>query len=145
MSVAAFLAAGALAAADELPKTETILDKYIEATGGKAAYAKIHSEISTGTMEFAAMGLKGHEPTLEYLLDLVTDVQTVRTCQTAAELDPERSMDGSCIPRRIHVAAGSIAMLKARQRMAETLRILPGSSLVVAPSDSDLASREVAA
>ena len=92
-----------------------------------------------------AMGLKGHEPTLEYLLDLVTDVQTVRTCQTAAELDPERSVDGSCIPRRIHVAAGSIAMLKARQRMAETLRILPGSSLVVAPSDSDLASREVGA
>src|SRR5882724_2267547 len=74
-----------------------------------------------------AMGLKGHEPTLEYLLDLVTDVQTVRTCQTAAELDPERSVDGSCIPRRIHVAAGSIAMLRARQRMAETLRILPGS------------------
>ena len=59
MSVAAFLAAGALAAADELPKAETILDKYIEATGGKAAYAKSHSEISTGTMEFAAMGLKG--------------------------------------------------------------------------------------
>jgi 4-hydroxyphenylacetate 3-monooxygenase len=90
-----------------------------------------------------AMGLKGHEPTLEYLLDLVTDVQTVRTCQTAAELDPERSVDGSCIPNRIHVAAGSIAMLKARQRMAETLRILPGSSLVVAPADSDLDSREV--
>ena len=59
MSLAALLAAGALAAADELPKAETILDKYIEATGGKAAYAKIHSEISTGTMEFAAMGLKG--------------------------------------------------------------------------------------
>lgn len=59
MSAAALLAAGVLAAADELPKAETILDKYIEATGGKAAYAKIHNEISTGTMEFAAMGLKG--------------------------------------------------------------------------------------
>jgi 4-hydroxyphenylacetate 3-monooxygenase len=92
-----------------------------------------------------AMGLTGHEPTLEYLLDLVTDVQTVRTCQTAAELDPERSVDGSCIPRREHVAAGSIAMLKARQRMAETLRILPGSSLMVAPSDADLTSPEVGA
>ena len=92
-----------------------------------------------------ALGLAGHDPTLEYLLDLVTDVQTVRTCQTAAELDPELSVDGSCIPRRIHVAAGSIAMLKARQRMAETLRILPGSSLVVAPSDTDLAAREVGA
>jgi aromatic ring hydroxylase len=92
-----------------------------------------------------ALGLAGHEPTLESLLDLVADVQTVRTCQTAAELDPEPSVDGSCIPRRIHVAAGSIAMLKARARMAETLRSLPGSSLMVAPSDADLASREVGA
>ena len=53
-----FAAAGVLAAADELPKAETILDKYVEVTGGKAAYAKIHAEITTGSMEFAAMGLK---------------------------------------------------------------------------------------
>ena len=50
--------AGVLAAAD-LPKGETLLDKYIEVTGGKAAYAKIHSDTTTGTMEFKAMGLKG--------------------------------------------------------------------------------------
>jgi hypothetical protein len=49
---------GVLAAAD-LPKGETLLDKYIEATGGKAAYARIHSDMTTGTMEFKAMGLKG--------------------------------------------------------------------------------------
>ena len=91
------------------------------------------------------MGLREHEPTIEYLMDLVTDVQTVRSCQTAAELDPEFATDGACIPGRAHVAAGSIAMQKARQRMAEILRILPGSSLVVAPSDKDLASPEVAA
>jgi Protein of unknown function (DUF620) len=52
-------AAGAIAAADDLPKAETILDKYVEVTGGKAAYGKIHSEISTGTMTLAAMGIKG--------------------------------------------------------------------------------------
>src|SRR5262249_29020613 len=92
-----------------------------------------------------AMGLKEHEPTIEYLIDLVVDVQTVRSCQTAAELDPERSVEGYCIPNRAHVAAGSIAVQKARQRMAEILRILPGSSLVVAPSDKDLAAPEVAA
>jgi outer membrane lipoprotein-sorting protein len=46
-------------AADDLPKAETILDKYIEATGGKAAYEKHHSEITKGTMEMAAMGIKG--------------------------------------------------------------------------------------
>ena len=53
-------AAGMLAAADDLPKAETILDKYVEATGGKAAYAKVHTEVTTGTMEFPAMGLKGN-------------------------------------------------------------------------------------
>jgi aromatic ring hydroxylase len=92
-----------------------------------------------------AMGLREHEPTIEYLLDLVVDVQTVRSCQTAAELDPDVSTAGYRMPGRGHVAAGSIAMLKARQRMAEILRVLPGSSLIVAPSDKDLAAPEVAA
>ena len=54
-----FTAAGALRAADDLPDAASILDKYIEVTGGKAAYARIHSEVSTGTMTFPAMGLKG--------------------------------------------------------------------------------------
>jgi aromatic ring hydroxylase len=92
-----------------------------------------------------AMGLREHEPTLEYLVDLVIDVQTVRSCQTAAELDPDFTEDGFCVPGRGHVAAGSIVMQKARQRMAEILRILPGSSMVVAPSDKDLAAPEVSA
>lgn len=92
-----------------------------------------------------AMGLKDHEPTIEYLIDLVIDVQTVRSCQTAAELDPDRSAEGYCMPGRAHVAAGSIALQKARQRMAEILRIVPGSSLVVAPSDRDLSAPEVGA
>jgi hypothetical protein len=53
-------AAGAgLWAADELPKAETLLDKFVEVTGGKAAYEKNHNSVSTGTMDFAAMGLKG--------------------------------------------------------------------------------------
>jgi len=92
-----------------------------------------------------AMGLKDHEPTIEHLIDLVIDVQTVRSCQTAAELDPDFSMTGYCVPGRGHVAAGSIAVQKARQGMAEILRIVPGSSLVVAPSDKDLTSPEVGA
>ena len=35
--------------------------------------------------------------------------------------------------------------MKARQRISEILRIMPGSSLVVAPCDSDLAAPELAA
>lgn len=46
-------------AADELPKAETILDKFVEVTGGKAAYLKHHSEIEKGVFEMAAMSLKG--------------------------------------------------------------------------------------
>jgi aromatic ring hydroxylase len=90
-----------------------------------------------------AMGLVQAGPTVEMLLDMITDVQTVRTCITAAELDPSFTAEGYCYPNHVHISVGSIAMLNARQRLTETLRILPGSSLVVAPSDTDLASAEV--
>src|SRR5437868_4503983 len=54
------LATGVGRAADDLPKAETILDKYIESTGGKAAYEKNHNEVSSGTMEFVGKGIKGN-------------------------------------------------------------------------------------
>jgi 4-hydroxyphenylacetate 3-monooxygenase len=91
------------------------------------------------------MGLTAHQPTIDYLIDLIIDVQTVRSCQTAAELDPEFTPEGYCYPNHRHLGAGSIALLKARPRMSEILRIVPGSSLVVAPSDRDLAAPELAA
>jgi 4-hydroxyphenylacetate 3-monooxygenase len=84
------------------------------------------------------MGLKEHPQTQEYLVDLLEAVQTVRTCQTAAELDPEVTKAGYYMPNQLHLSSGSLAMQKARQRMSEILRTLPGSSLVVAPSDTDL-------
>jgi hypothetical protein len=59
LCAAMVLATGATMAADDLPKAETILDKYIEVTGGKAAYEKNHTEISTGSMEFVGKGIKG--------------------------------------------------------------------------------------
>src|SRR6202043_1097222 len=52
---------------------------------------------------------------------------------------------GYCFPDHRHLAPGGIALFKARQRISEILRILPGSSLVVAPADSDLAMPELAA
>jgi aromatic ring hydroxylase len=92
-----------------------------------------------------ALGLTGHDITINYVLDLMTDVQTVRSCQTAAERDPQFTAAGYCFPNECHLAAGSIAMLKARPGMSEMLRIVPGSSLVVAPGDTDLVAPEVAA
>src|ERR1017187_2174547 len=58
--------------AADLPKAETILDKYIEVTGGKAAYQKLHSQMESGSFELPAMGVKGvmtsyrAEPDLAY-------------------------------------------------------------------------------
>jgi len=92
-----------------------------------------------------AMGLKEHEQTVEYLVDLIVEVQTVRSCLTAAERDPEFTPAGYCFPDHRHLAPSGIALFKARQRISEILRILPGSSLVVAPADSDLAAPELAA
>jgi hypothetical protein len=56
----AWVATGALApAADQAPpKAAAILDQYVEATGGRAAYKKVHNEITNGTMEFVGKGLK---------------------------------------------------------------------------------------
>jgi aromatic ring hydroxylase len=92
-----------------------------------------------------AMGLVSHDATIDYLIDLIADVQTVRSCLVAAERDPEFTPEGFCSPNHSHLAAGSIAMLKARPRMGNILQTLPGSSLVVAPSDRDLADPELAA
>src|SRR5258708_4813861 len=59
-AIALFLALPAAWAADEaLPKAETILDRYVEVTGGQAAYEKHKTESRTGTMTLAAQGLKG--------------------------------------------------------------------------------------
>ena len=44
---------------DPLPSAESILDRYVQVTGGKQAYENRKSEIATGTLEYAAQGVKG--------------------------------------------------------------------------------------
>jgi aromatic ring hydroxylase len=83
------------------------------------------------------MGLKDNPATIEQLTDMIVDVQTARSCVTAAELDPEYSTAGYLMPNQLHVASASIYTLRARQRVAEVLRGLPGSSIVIAPADTD--------
>jgi hypothetical protein len=41
------------------PTVDQILDKYIQATGGRQAVEKIASRVTKGTVELSAMGLKG--------------------------------------------------------------------------------------
>jgi len=43
-------------AEDNLPSAEQLLDKYVEVTGGKAAYQKLTSQVRIGKMEIPTMG-----------------------------------------------------------------------------------------
>jgi 4-hydroxyphenylacetate 3-monooxygenase len=106
--------------------------------------ARAEFSLGLGLALADAMGLKEHEATVEYLVDLVIEVQTVRSCLVAAECDPSFTVGGNCYANYAHLMAGGLSLLKARQRIAELLRIVPGSSLVVAPSDRDLADRQLA-
>lgn len=45
--------------AADLPSAQAIFDRFIEVTGGQAAYEARKTEAVNGTVEFAAMGLKG--------------------------------------------------------------------------------------
>lgn len=53
------MAALAFAAGEPKPTAEAVLDRYIEVTGGKAAYEKVHSKLTKGHVEFVGKGMKG--------------------------------------------------------------------------------------
>jgi hypothetical protein len=61
VAILAALACSIAAAAPDqtLPKGDLILDRYVEATGGKDAYDKVHTEKWTGTFELIGKGVKG--------------------------------------------------------------------------------------
>lgn len=45
--------------ADKMPTVDQILDKYVQAIGGKAAIEKLNSRVAKGTFEIPAMGMSG--------------------------------------------------------------------------------------
>lgn len=59
LAAALTLSAAITAPAADLKTGEAVLDNYVEATGGAAAYAKIHNWVMKGSMSMPAMGLKG--------------------------------------------------------------------------------------
>ncbi|MEP0847752.1 MAG: hypothetical protein HRF50_13155 [Phycisphaerae bacterium] len=44
---------------EDLPKAEEILERFIQVTGGKAAYEKLKNRVTTGTIEVPAANIKG--------------------------------------------------------------------------------------
>ncbi len=91
------------------------------------------------------MGLKNSPQTIEQVVELTVNIQTTRTCMTAAELEPETTISGYALPNQLHLASAGINTLRVRQRMTEILRGLPGSSLINAPADTDFADPKMAA
>lgn len=59
LSAALALPALRVRADDPLPKAETVLDQYVEATGGKPAYEKLKNRVSKGKFELEGANLKG--------------------------------------------------------------------------------------
>jgi outer membrane lipoprotein-sorting protein len=59
IAVAAFAQAAAPQKPADMPTVDQILDKYVQALGGKAAMEKITSRASKGTFEIAAFGASG--------------------------------------------------------------------------------------
>src|SRR5215813_12435713 len=53
-----------------------------------------------------AMKLTRNDATVGYVVDLIAEVQVVRSCLIAAEHDPEFTPSGYCVPRHAHLAAG---------------------------------------
>jgi len=107
--------------------------------------ARAEFTLGLGLALTGAMGLAQNDATVGYLVDLMAEVQVVRCCLIAAEHDAEFTPSGYCFPNHAHLAAGGISLFKARQHMSELLRIIPGSSLVMAPAGSDLDMPELAA
>jgi hypothetical protein len=116
-AIAALFAAGILwaAPAEDLPKGETILDHYIEVTGGKEAYAKIHSELTKGAIEFVGKNIKGtivsyhQEPNKDYTVADIAGVGKV-----------ESGSDGDVLWER---SALQGARVKSGEEREEALRV----------------------
>ncbi len=106
--------------------------------------AKLEFTLGLALAASDVMGFRNTPGAVEQLIDMVVDVQTARTCATAAELDPDLSEGGFVMPGQVHLASASLHAFQARQRMTETLRRLPGSSLVVAPAPADFDDPQMA-
>ena len=91
----------------DLPKAEEVLAKYIEATGGEAAYKALRTRKITGTIEFVGAGISGDLEIWQQAPDkmkTVLNLENVGTVeqgtdgQTAWERNPitgDRLLDGT--------------------------------------------------
>ena len=61
-----------------MPTAETVINQYIEATGGKAAYEKLKNRVVTGTIEIPAANIKGNTKMMQALPNKFADGRRAR-------------------------------------------------------------------
>ena len=59
LAVLSFLWLAGACDAQTLPKAEDLIERYVQGTGGKDAYAKLKNRVSRGTVELAGLNRKG--------------------------------------------------------------------------------------
>lgn len=96
------------------PSAEEIMDRYVEVTGGKAAYEKLKNRRVTGTVEFKGAGLRGQVTILE-----APEAKSVSVFEMAGLGKMEEGTDGN-IAWEKSVIAG--AKLKSGDEKAHAIR-----------------------
>jgi hypothetical protein len=76
--------------AEDLPKADTILDRFVEAVGGRAAFEKHHNEVMHGAMESVGTGVKG---TLTFYQAEPDQIRAVIDLQGIGKIDSGTSGD----------------------------------------------------
>ena len=107
--------------------------------------AKLEFSLGLALASLELMGARNNPVAVDQVIDMLVEVQTARTCMTAAECDPETTDGGFLLPGQAHLASASLHSFRVRQRVTETLRRLPGSSLVMAPAPGDFDDPDIAA
>ena len=107
--------------------------------------AKLEFSLGLALASLEIMGARNNPAAVDQVIDMLVEVQTARTCMTAAECDPETTDAGFLLPGQVHLASASLHSFRVRQRVTEILRRLPGSSLVMAPAPSDFEDAGMAA
>ena len=107
--------------------------------------AKMEFSLGLALASLELMGARSNPVAVNQVIDMLVEVQTARTCMTAAECDPDRTDGGFLLPGQVHLASASLHSFRVRQQLTETLRRLPGSSLVMAPAPSDFEDPQMAA
>jgi 4-hydroxyphenylacetate 3-monooxygenase len=106
--------------------------------------ARANFTLGLGIALARALGTREDPATVDALLDLAVETETIRACLAASELDPERTALGHALPRQLHVAPAAIHALRVRPEMDATLRRLAGAASLIAPGASDLDDDRIA-